>query len=199
MLIRHAATKGGSGRAIGRTPLALSDEGERQAHNLAFRLHNVEFGAIYSSPASRALETLTPLTERTGQVPLVMPELDEIDLGAWDGLSFETIRTQYPQAYEARGRALSSYRSPQGESFEDVAERVSRALATIAAGPQPALVMTHAGCIRTVLCRCTQTPLDDMMSFSPPHAAPYIFTVENGTMRLVDHNLEHVIDCDYLI
>ncbi len=185
ILVRHAATCGGEGRAIGRTPLALSEEGLRQAAALADTLRHIPFGSLYTSPALRAQATLKPLLERTGRTAQIMPELDEINLGEWDGLPFAEIRERYPAAYAERGNDMAKFRPPaQGgvaENFADVDSRMHAALARIAAGPLPALVMSHAGCLRTVLCRCTGTPLADLFRFAPRHAQPF-------AIRLLAHN-----------
>ena len=192
VLLRHAATRGGKGRAIGRTPLALSEEGQRQAAALVESLPCLlarlsggkgirSFAAVYSSPASRALDTLAPQYGQMAQGSFaclpqatILPELDEIDLGEWDGLAFEDIRSRFPQAYAMRGRDMAGFRPPGGENFRDVDARMQAAMTRMATGPLPALAVTHAGCIRTVLCRCTATPLDALFSFSPPHARPYV-------------------------
>ncbi|WBF65981.1 histidine phosphatase family protein [Desulfovibrio subterraneus] len=192
VLLRHAATTGGKGRAIGRTPLALSEEGQQQAASLVESLPRLlarlsgnrtgrSFAAVYSSPASRALDTLAPQYGQMAQgrfacLPqaTILPELDEIDLGEWDGLAFEDIRSRFPQAYAMRGRDMAGFRPPGGENFRDVDARMQAAMTRMATGPLPALAVTHAGCIRTVLCRCTATPLDALFSFSPPHARPYV-------------------------
>lgn len=188
ILVRHAATTGGEGRAIGRTPLALSALGQQQATALADSLRSVSFSRIYTSPALRAHATLAPLLKRTQQTVLTMPELDEIDLGDWDGLPFTEIQQRFPDSYAERGSNLARFRPPRGngyaESFADVAKRMQHALAAIASEPLPALVMTHAGCIRSVLCHCTGTPLDDLFRFSPAHIQQWVFTVTNNTLTL---------------
>lgn len=200
VLLRHAATTGGKGRAIGRTPLELSEKGQRQAASLVEGLPRLlarlsertggtgarSFAAVYSSPASRALDTLAPQYGQMAQGSFaclpqatILPELDEIDLGEWDGLSFEDIRSRFPEAYAMRGRDMAGFRPPGGENFRDVATRMQAAMIRMATGPLPALAVTHAGCIRTVLCRCTATPLDALFSFSPPHARPYVIELSS--------------------
>ncbi len=239
ILMRHGATSGGTGKAIGRTPLPLSREGWRQAHDLAHclldtRAENLTeklptnpetvlsacrmprpprfssapasgttqaaspgrrfpLRAIYSSPAQRCQDTLAPLTAQLAHdktlVPRIVPGLDEIDLGIWENCRFTDILARFPQAYAARGNDMAHVAPEGGETFSQVAERVWTAVSRIAAGPLPALAVTHAGCLRTVLCRLTDTPLAEVMRFSPPPAHAVALLVHHGAISLLDANI----------
>ncbi|MCJ2164778.1 histidine phosphatase family protein [Pseudodesulfovibrio sp. S3] len=167
VLLRHARTSGGRGRCIGRTPLPLSGEGVAQALMLEKTLRAVRFARLCSSPSQRALDTIAPLAESLHLSVEVMPGLDEIDMGAWEGFSFEDIRKRSPEEYALRGSRFGSFRPTGGESFNDVADRAMGILDGLAAGPQPVLAVTHAGVIRSVLCRLTGHPLDDLFHFAP--------------------------------
>jgi probable phosphoglycerate mutase len=184
VLLRHGRTEGGRGRCVGRTALRLSPEGLDQALGLADDLGAVGFARLCSSPAIRAQATIAPLAGRLGLGVETLPALDEIDMGAWDGLAFDDIRTRFPEEYAARGERLGRYRAPGGESFEDVADRAMAALAGLAAGPLPVLVATHAGVIRSVLCRVTGRPLDDLFHFTPGYARCTVLR-PGGTFELV--------------
>ena len=185
VLMRHARTEGGEGRCIGRTPLHLSAEGREQAGRVAAHLAGCGFVRLCASPALRAVDTLHPLAERLGMEPDILPELDEIDMGEWDGLPFDEIRRRDPGAYAERGREFAAFRPPGGESFSDVAQRAMAVLHSLSAGPQPVLAVTHAGVIRAVLCRLTGHPLDDLFHFSPEHTACTLVRAEPEGLRLV--------------
>lgn len=47
----------------------------------------------------------------------VVDGLAEIDMGEWDGHSFDEIREQFSAEYVARGADMYDFRPPQGESF----------------------------------------------------------------------------------
>ncbi|WP_207261157.1 histidine phosphatase family protein [Desulfovibrio sp. Huiquan2017] len=180
VLLRHGRTEGGEGRCVGRTNLPLSSEGREQARDLADVLGGVPWARLCSSPAGRALATIAPLAGRLGQDVEVLPALDEIDMGAWDGLSFAAIRERFPSEYAARGRRLAQFRVPGGESFADVADRAMSAFAELARGPQPVLAATHAGVIRAVLCRVSGHPLDDLFRFKPGNARCTVLRTDHG-------------------
>lgn len=61
--------------------LPLSRLGREQAQNLAERLGNLHFDAIYSSPLRRCQETAAPLARRLELTPILVPAIKEIRLG----------------------------------------------------------------------------------------------------------------------
>ena len=168
VLARHGHTDAGD-RCVGRTDVPLSATGREQAAHLAEVLEGAGFARLCSSPSGRAVDTLAPLADRLGMTPDRISGLDEINMGPWDGLSFAEIRIRFPEQYEARARSFGDYRTPGGESFNDVADRAMGALVRLAAWPQPVLAVTHAGVIRAVLCRVTGTPMDELFRFRPGH------------------------------
>ena len=169
VLVRHAQTDQAKGRCVGRTDVALSAEGAVQAARLAGSLADAGFVRLCTSPAKRALNTLAPLATRLDREAEIIPELNEIDMGEWDGLFFDDIRDRFPAAYAERGSRFGDFRPPGGESFNDVADRAMHALARLVVGPKPVLAVTHAGVIRSVLCRVTGHPMDDLFHFGPGH------------------------------
>ncbi|MFV0422612.1 histidine phosphatase family protein [Oleidesulfovibrio sp.] len=216
---RHAATSGGTGRAIGRTHVPLSPQGLLQAQGIAtafgYELESdppdaairspkatchamhadtaqspLPVAALYSSPAVRARQTLAPLCSVMNDEPAtVLPELDEIDLGRWEGMHFDAIKELYPDQYTERGKNIAAFRPPQGESFMDVQARMRQALARVSLGPFPAVAVTHAGWLRTLLCYMTGTPLDDLFRFSPPYACAVVLELDTGIPSMLGYNL----------
>ncbi|MGH7312622.1 MAG: histidine phosphatase family protein, partial [Candidatus Rokuibacteriota bacterium] len=87
LLVRHALT-GVTGRRLpGRAPgLHLSDEGRRQAEQVARRLARLpRVAAIYTSPLERARETAAPIARARDLGLRVERGLSELDVGAWTG------------------------------------------------------------------------------------------------------------------
>lgn len=189
ILLRHALADVVPGTCLGRTPAALSPEGAAQAQELADALGQAPLVRLCSSPAVRAVDTVSPLAGRLGLEVETWPELDEIDMGEWDGLPFEVIRREHPVEYARRGREFASFRAPGGESFEDVANRAMGALRRLAAGDRPVLAATHAGVIRAVLCRVTGHPLGDLFHFRPGHCRCTVLGFVSGGFGVVAASL----------
>jgi broad specificity phosphatase PhoE len=105
------------------------------------------FDAIFASSLQRAADTAAIISESSGVGPVqLMDDLQEIAFGPWQGLTINEIEDGWP-GY------LAAYRRPEGaEQADAVVTRGLRALHTIAAQQprQQALVITHAGLLRTV-------------------------------------------------
>ena len=115
----------------------LSPTGESQADALGRWLAGLpddqQPTTVLSSPFTRAAETARRVVASSG-LPLTIrydERLRERDFGAFDGMTREGIRDEYPD--EARRRDLLGkfyYRPPGGESWADVALRIRSLLAT---------------------------------------------------------------------
>lgn len=162
-LIRHARPAGdGVPRFLGRTDPPLSPEGRIAARRLGRCLRALSPGAVYCSPLRRCVETARYLDAN----PIPVPGLEEIDMGAWDGLPRAEVRARFPDAYAARGRDFAHFAPPGGESFAQAAERARSALDRILAESRGNVaVVAHAGINRTLLCAAAGRPLSELMSF----------------------------------
>ncbi|HEY0399199.1 MAG TPA: histidine phosphatase family protein, partial [Acidimicrobiia bacterium] len=94
-LLRHGATEWSvSGRHTGRTDIALTEEGRRQAERLRARLARERFGLVLVSPLKRARETAE--LAGFGDAAEVDPDLVEWDYGDYDGRTAAEIRQERP-------------------------------------------------------------------------------------------------------
>jgi broad specificity phosphatase PhoE len=167
VLLRHAAHDW-LGRGVpGRLPgVALNAEGRQQAEALVGRLASVPLAAIYCSPQQRTRETAAPLAAQRGLSLQVEPAFDEIDFGAWTGLSFAQLRAQgeaWTQWVECRGSA----QAPGGERFADVPVRAMAGLSRLVhAHPDGnVLVVSHGDVLKAIVACCLGMPLDNVQRF----------------------------------
>lgn len=89
LLIRHGATARPDperpfGLVGGHSDPPLGRRGETQAAAVAERLGSTPRAAIFVTPLQRTAQTAAPLAQRWGALPLVVPELREVHLGAWE-------------------------------------------------------------------------------------------------------------------
>lgn len=66
--------------------------------------------------------------------------LIEIDLGHWNGKTVDEIRTETPEAWDARDADKWGYRVPGGESYRDAAARTREFLLTLTG---PTVIVGH--------------------------------------------------------
>src|SRR5262249_35583896 len=102
-LIRHGATEAN----LARPPILhgrkynppLAPLGIRQAEATRDFLAIRPLEHCYSSPLRRALQTAEIVATPHGLSPLPIPALTECDIGRWDGLDWQTIRSRDGEAY----------------------------------------------------------------------------------------------------
>ncbi len=144
VLIRHAPADHG-GRMCGRTDVAALVPPSEDLAGLRARLEGCD---VVTSPARRCRETAAALFPHR---PLPQDDrLWEQDFGQHEGLSFAEIPDLGPLALPE----LAQHRPPGGESFADMAARVTPALMALAERVRsngPVAVIAHAGTVRTGL------------------------------------------------
>ncbi|MFR3289301.1 MAG: histidine phosphatase family protein [Lachnospiraceae bacterium] len=129
-LIRHGMPDfpGGARMCLGRTDLPLGLRGRLQAALLGAEFAGSGLGDRRCSRLTRSRET----AELMGcERPVVIPGLEEMDAGEWDGLSFDEIRRRWPEYYERRGRERALPRRGLVE-FGPASRRFSAAVARAA-------------------------------------------------------------------
>ena len=125
-LIRHGVTEGPPA-LLGQSDPPLSEEGARQAEQLAARLAGEEIGAIVSSPLSRARRTAVILAAHLRAKLSIDPRLSEISYGEWDGLSWSDIEQRDPETVRRKQLDWFGVTPPGGESLAVFAARVRKA------------------------------------------------------------------------
>ena len=142
ILARHGETdwnRDGIWQGHGDPP--LNDLGRQQAAALAERLGDVQIDAVYSSDLRRAFETAEIVSAAKGLSVTADPELREMDVGSWTGLTLAQIEDRFP-----------GVTNHDGESRNAFDTRVIAALRRIASANAGAriLAVTHGGVVRAL-------------------------------------------------
>ncbi len=165
-LIRHGEIVGRSKkhRFIGRLDVPLSDIGRDQIHRLAGHPCLQAVDKILTSPLLRCTESAAILTANLKcRDAEVIPELAEINLGAWEGLTVAEVSKRFPGEYSARGKDLPGYRPDNGESFSDLLCRCWPVFQQAThCGIKHIAIVAHAGVNRVLLCKILGMPLNNL-------------------------------------
>ncbi|MAS34578.1 MAG: hypothetical protein CL610_11255 [Anaerolineaceae bacterium] len=146
ILIRPGETEWNrQGRWQGWVANPLSDYGRAQAKSLARYIRNIGLSALYASDTRRAVETAEILAETLGFTPIYDQRWRERDIGAWQGMTLEEIRSWNVEEYKQLQADIENYRVPEGESRADVRQRVNEAFNEILAADKGSTVgiLTH--------------------------------------------------------
>ncbi|MGD1067109.1 MAG: histidine phosphatase family protein [Vulcanimicrobiaceae bacterium] len=153
--VRHGRTAWNAERRFqGHSDIPLDDEGRAQARGLAALLREDPIDVAVSSDLSRAVETARiVLGDRAVRLRLD-PAWREMQLGDWEGLTWEQILAANPDLVDMKEMTPRTYAARGGESFDDLCVRIAGAVAGVQAQTPPngtALVATHAGVLHALL------------------------------------------------
>ncbi|MGH3037299.1 MAG: histidine phosphatase family protein [Gaiellaceae bacterium] len=188
-LARHGQSDwNAAGRWQGHADRPLTALGLRQAAELAEELADVTLDAVYSSDLRRARETAEAVAVQRRQTVVVLPELREVDVGSWSGLTRAEAKERFPQAF--RRWADGGQGWDDGETFEHMAERVVEAVRDLAAGHAGGtlLVVSHGGPIRALHAVALGLDVSQHRRLAPvePNARLSRIAVEDGQISKLD-------------
>ena len=151
LLARHGQSDwNAAGRWQGHADRPLSERGREQARELAARLAEFTLDAIYSSDLSRARQTAEAVAKVQKLEVVTVPELREVDVGSWEGLTRDEARKRFPDDF--RRWQAGGVGWQDGETYVEMSRRVVGAIRSLAARHEGGriLVVGHGGPIRAV-------------------------------------------------
>jgi broad specificity phosphatase PhoE len=128
----------------------LTNRGREQARVLAARLAHIELNAVYSSDLRRARDTAAVVAENQGLEVQAVPELREVDVGSWSGLTRAEAEERFPEGYARWTSGFPGW--DDGETYEAMTRRVLKTVQSIAGDHDRGrvLVVSHGGPIRAI-------------------------------------------------
>jgi broad specificity phosphatase PhoE/predicted kinase len=150
----------------------LSPRGHGFARSLAAFMQTRRNGhepiSVWTSRLKRTLSTAAYLPEQ----PTPYRQLDEIDAGVCDGLTYAEVRRRFPDEFQARSQDKLNYRYPRGESYADVIARLDPIIIELERHDKPVLIISHQGVLRALYAYLMDTPPRDC-----PHLPMPLHTV----------------------
>jgi broad specificity phosphatase PhoE len=176
-LLRHGQTDWNlQGRWQGQAPYApgLNETGFAQAKSAALQLSGIRFAAIYSSDLLRARQTAESVADEQGLPVLLDERLREVNLGVWEGMLSEDVKSRYPNELRERDENPLHSRPPQGETLAEVAERARAALNDILRkqAQGPILIVSHGLALAALICLVKNLPIEKAYEHIPDNAVP---------------------------
>ncbi|TCS93857.1 histidine phosphatase family protein [Hazenella coriacea] len=197
-LTRHGETEWNIEKKMqGRKNSPLTSLGIQQAQLLGNRLKETPIDLIYSSPSERAVQT-AEIIRGERDIPVINDSnLLEMDLGAWEGQTFDKVKEKDPQEYHHFWYEPHLY-SPvnNGETFTKVLER---ALTSVNQWiqqhkGQQILVVSHSVFLKRLMNYFENQPLDKLW------ADPYMHSASLSMIELDEKQAKIVqyADCSHL-
>ncbi|MDO4753393.1 MAG: histidine phosphatase family protein [Bacillota bacterium] len=188
-LIRHGESVANVERRIsGKTDVALTEKGCDQAREVAEKLANIDFSAVYSSNLQRAMNTAKEILKGRNQELKTFKELQERDFGDWEGLTFEQIQQQFPEDWDIFIKKGQNTDIPGGEGITVFYDRVKSAFENVIGrhdvnSDENICIVVH-GCVLMAL--FSHFSHGDLSGYSK-----YYF--ENARVNLVHHTKDYSV------
>ncbi len=152
IIVRHGRTEfNATGRLQGRTNNPLDEVGLAQAQAVATYLapELLSDTLIVCSPLLRARQTATAIAEGVGASLEIDERWIELDYGAYEGLR----QSEVPPNVWREWRSDSNFAAPQGESLNQVQQRVAAACSELAQrlDGRTAVVVSHVSPIKSAV------------------------------------------------
>jgi alpha-ribazole phosphatase len=164
-LTRHGETDWNiKQRFQGHSDIPLNENGRCQAADLARRLAEESIDAIYASNLSRAWETAETIAEHHSCPLIAEPGLREASFGKWEGMTYNEIQASDPEAVQAWHEDMANFAPPEGETPDQLAQRVASAYATINqqhGNDETVLLVAHGGSLQMLIA--------NLLQLSPAH------------------------------
>jgi alpha-ribazole phosphatase len=161
-LIRHGQVEGhDSPRYNGQTDVALTELGLQQYQRMKEHLKESKITACYTSDLSRCVIGAKIICPQFNIEPVKKSPLRELNIGDWEGLTWDEITTRWPDEWKARLADMVNYRVPGGENLLDLEARVMPVIREIIEQHQgeEILVVGHGGVNRIILLNAIGAPL----------------------------------------
>jgi broad specificity phosphatase PhoE len=186
LLVRHGETDWNrSGQIMGTRPVPLNQNGIVQAARLALQLTALPAPLLYSSPIARARQTADILAS-TLHVPVIEEAgLSEIGVGEWEG--------RYWNEFDGDPARINYYRlseearAPGGETLGQVQRRAVASVQQMVRGAdaKPAVLVTHADVVRTIVAHYLGADLQTMRHMQIGHASVTALTIQGSSGTLL--------------
>jgi alpha-ribazole phosphatase len=167
VLIRHGETAGNQrGTFTGWTDLELNTAGIVQAYAIREKLVHETPDAIFSSPLKRTYQTTKIINETYGLEIQISESMKERNFGLWDNLTLTEIKANHP-AEAQLWLADPLHPIPGGETVKEFHQRITSFINDlIRSYPRGRIfLVTHGGCIRTVLAHLLGFKIEDCWRF----------------------------------
>jgi broad specificity phosphatase PhoE len=166
--------------------MPLSDAGREQAKALAEYFTGKGVEAIYTSPMARAVQTARMINEEIKGPVTFCTSLKEVDMGSWEGLTYDDVVRDDCSRFSAYLRDPGTYGYPGGENLSEVARRALGIIETLAAKhtDQRIVIVTHKYVNRAVLPHLMGVPLSRAREIDQDPGCVNVIRVFRGVMKL---------------
>ncbi|OGO22138.1 MAG: hypothetical protein A2144_00935 [Chloroflexi bacterium RBG_16_50_9] len=196
ILVRHGRTNQDNAlRFWGKTDVELTADGVTQAEKLRDRLANEKIDTIYASNLCRARSTADIINSRHYLKITNLAELNEIDFGVLEGLTFQEIQKLHPSVARDLDDWNIRNKFPDGESIDEVNSRLQKFLERLNTHKpeETVLIVAHGGTLRLLICNLLRIGIEHWRQLQINHSSLSIMeTRPQGAMLNLFNDVSHL-------
>lgn len=182
ILIRHGETEyNREDRFLGYTDIGINETGREQAERLKEILAGEEIDKVYCSDLKRCRET-AEIIEFKRDIKF-SENLREMNFGEWEGKKWKEVLASHGDEFTRWKENWIDRPVPGGESFREMSKNVISEIERIKNDSGKKAVVTHGGCIRTIIGHYLMDSLEKSWHFQ----------VDNGTICRICFNNNYII------
>eukprot|EP00668_Euglena_longa_P015372 GGOE01019446.1.p1 GENE.GGOE01019446.1~~GGOE01019446.1.p1 ORF type:complete len:467 (+),score=160.80 GGOE01019446.1:45-1403(+) len=166
----------------------LTEKGREDAHRLALFLrslpHSKDQIEVWTSKLKRTIQTAAEI-EAEGYMMRRWEALNEIHAGICEHLTYSDVREQYSFIEELRKKDKYGFRYPEGESYQDLVNRLERVILALERFDRPVMVVAHQAILRCMFAYFDDESAEDSVNWNVPHRTAWRYlTWGHGASRL---------------
>ncbi len=188
IVIRHAESEWNPiGRYQGLLDPDLTERGVQQAKRLAEALKGENISVLFASPLKRTFKTAQIIGETLGLEPVEEERIIEINHGVWSGMLVEEVKQKFPKDFEMWLKEPHKVKFPDGESLQDVFNRVKDFLNDILQkyNEKTVAIVSHTVPIRCLYCAVLDVDLSKFWSFGCDNASYSVVYLDNEGRNVI--------------
>lgn len=168
----------------------LTDLGRKQALELSERITKyIDPEVILCSDLKRAVNTAIPIAKKFGKKPVIYKEFREINHGDWEGMTFDEIKTEFPDEAGIWIENSKIFRYPNGENYIDTYNRAKKILDKELKKYDSLILVAHFGTIDSLLSGIFFGEPVSENGFKADNATVIKFEIIDGKAILYNFNL----------
>lgn len=183
-------------RIQGTVPLPLCEAGIENLNAVTEILQKEPLELLYCSGNESSGTTAEYLTRQCRFKIKKITAFKEMDFGLWQGLRIKDIRTRYATAYRQWSKEPTSICPPQGETLQQVYDRIQPALQKLIDRQNDKTVVLVAARIAAAVIDCilTETPLEKLWDSANESYTMRTYTLDPQTRQYLRETIvgQHV-------
>ena len=182
ILVRHGETDDNSCMKLsGHIDSKLSNLGLSQSQKTSKFLKDYNIDYIYSSPSSRAVDTIKDLAKEKSLDIIINDNLKEMNFGDFEGKTFKEIQSSYSEEFENMIKLGFEYKYPNGENLIEFHNRISLYIDNIIKKnrDKSMLICAHAGAIRCIISHLLSKSYEYHWNFKIDNCSVSVIEIEN--------------------